>query len=88
MNAGAARADRDAAVRSAARSWKKAGAIGEESFKAVESAYPDDRKRVGPVFRVLLFFFTLLTASGGFGFVWALINGVANEDKTLGPLLL
>lgn len=88
MKADAALADRNAAVRNAARAWKKAGAIDEESLKAVEAAYPDDRKRVGPVFRVLLFLFTLLTVAGGFGFVWALSNGFANEDKTIGPLLL
>jgi hypothetical protein len=88
LNAEAERADRNAAVRSAARAWKKAGAIDEASLKAVEAAYPDDRKRVGPVFRILLFLFTLLTAAGGFGFVWAVINGFADEDKTLGPLFL
>lgn len=88
MNADSQRADRFAAVRHAARAWKKAGAIDEASLKAIEAAYPDDRKRVGPVFRILLFVFTLLTAAGGFGFVWAMVNGIADEDKTLGPLLL
>lgn len=88
MNAEAQRADRYASVRNAARAWKKAGAIDETSLKAIEAAYPDDRKRVGPVFRVLLFVFTLLTAAGGFGFVWAVVNGFASEDKTIGPLLL
>ncbi len=63
MNAEAVRADRNDAIREAARTWKKAGAIDEASLKAIEAAYPDDRVRVGPVFRVLLFLFTL--ARGG-----------------------
>lgn len=88
MNADAARADRNAAVRKAARAWKEAGAIGEDSLKAVEAAYPDDRSRVGPVFRVLLFLFTLLSAAGGFGFVMALFNGVIRNTEVFGPLLL
>lgn len=84
MNAGAVRADRNDAVREAARAWKKAGAIDEASLKAIEAAYPDDRVRVGPVFRVLLFLFTLLSAGGGFGFVLALFD----DDAFFGPFLL
>lgn len=88
MNADAERADRNAAVRKAARAWKKAGAIGEAELKAVEAEYPDDRSRVGPVFRVLLFLFTLLAAGGGFGFVLALFNGFSPDDEIFGPFLL
>lgn len=88
MNAGAARVDRNAAVRKAARAWKKSGAIDEASLKAVEAAYPDDRSRVGPVFRVLLFLFTLLAVNGGFGFALALFNGFDPDDEIVGPLLL
>jgi len=70
----AARADRNASIRAAARAWRKAGAIDEAALAAVEAACPDDRRRVGPVFRVLLFVFTLIAVSGACGFVWTLLG--------------
>lgn len=84
MNAAAARADRDAALREAARAWEKAGAIDEAALEKIEAAYPDDRVRVGPVFRVLLFLFTLISAGGGFGFLLVLFD----DDAFFGPFLL
>jgi hypothetical protein len=87
VNAAAALADRHAAVRKAARAWRKAGAVDESSLKAIETAYPDDRVRVGPVFRVLLFLFTLISVNGGFGFVLALFDGFVATGFP-GPLLL
>jgi hypothetical protein len=85
MRADAARADRNAAVRAAARSWRRAGAIDDATLAALEAEVPDDRVRVGPVFRVLLFVFTLLAIGAAFGFVLAV-----NDDggKSLGPLAL
>ncbi len=76
MTSDAAQADRNAAVRAAARGWKRAGAIDEAALTAVEAAYPDDRHRLGPVFRVLVFLFTIIAVNGGCGFVWALINSL------------
>lgn len=70
MRADAAQADRNGSIRATARSWRKAGAIGEETLKAIEAAVPDDRSRIGPVFRVLLFVFTVLATQAAFGFVW------------------
>lgn len=64
-----ARADRFEAVRRAARSWRRAGAVDEAVVAAVDARYPDDRVRVGPVFRVLLFLFTLIAVGGFVGFV-------------------
>lgn len=75
MRPEAARADRNAAVRKAARAWKKAGAIDDAALAGVEAAYPDDRVRVGPVFRVLLFIFTLVGINAAFGFVAMLTGG-------------
>lgn len=75
MRPEAARADRNAAVRKAARAWKKAGAIDDAALAGVEAAYPDDRVRVGPVFRVLLFIFTLVGINAAFGFVAMLTEG-------------
>jgi len=70
----AARADRNASIRAAARAWREAGAIDEAALAAVEAACPDDRRRVGPVFRVLLFVFTLIAVSGACGFIWTLLG--------------
>jgi hypothetical protein len=73
VRADAALADRNAAVRNAARSWQRAGAIDEAMLAAIEKAVPDDRVRVGPVFRVLLFLFTFLAANAAYWFVWLLL---------------
>ena len=84
MRADAAIADRNAAVRGAARSWRKAGAIDDSALDAIEKDFPDDRVRVGPVFRVLLFLFTVLAANALFGFVWLLFfDGEGTQDTTL-----
>ncbi|HEV8581820.1 MAG TPA: hypothetical protein VGX68_22350 [Thermoanaerobaculia bacterium] len=83
MRADAALADRNAAVRQAARSWQEAGAIGEATLTAIETTVPDDRVRVGPVFRGLLFLFTVLAANALFGFLWLLFFDDA-EDPGLG----
>ncbi|HTG33751.1 MAG TPA: hypothetical protein VLB76_12555 [Thermoanaerobaculia bacterium] len=74
MTRDAAQADRNAAVRAAARGWKRAGAIDETALAAAVAAYPDDRHRLGPVFRVLVFLFTIIAINGGCGFIWALFN--------------
>ncbi len=83
MTRDAAQADRNAAVRAAARGWKQAGAIDDAALAAVEAAYPDDRQRLGPVFRVLVFLFTLIAINGGCGFVWALINSLRSAPPAI-----
>jgi hypothetical protein len=85
MTPAAALADRNAAVRAAARGWKGAGAIDDASLAAVDAAYPDDRQRVGPVFRALLFLFTLISINGALGFAFALAS---TASKTVYPVLL
>jgi len=85
MTPAAALADRNGAVRAAARAWKEAGAIDVEALAAIEAAYPDDRQGVGPVFRVLLFLFTLISVSGAFGFFMAIGGGAMNNAL---PVLL
>jgi MFS family permease len=77
MTPAAAQADRNAAVRAAALAWKQAGVIDETSVAAIDAAYPDDRQRVGPVFRALLFLFTLIAINGALGFVMAVIGSSA-----------
>jgi MFS family permease len=84
VRADAALADRNASVRGAARSWRKAEAIDDAALAGVEKLFPDDRARVGPVFRVLLFLFTVLAANALFGFVWLLFfEGGDTQDTTL-----
>ncbi len=86
MTPAAALADRNGSVRAAARAWKKAGAIDDTALAAIEAAYPDDRQGVGPVFRVLLFLFALISISGAFGFFMAIAGTEA--DKAWPVLLL
>ncbi len=88
MRADADRADRNALVRSAARAWKKAGAIDEATLAKIEAAVPDDRVRVGPVFRILLFVFTVLAANAGLGFAWLLIGSPSGSQEELMIALL
>ena len=81
-------ANRNASVRSAARGWKKAGAIDDAALSAIENAVPDDRVRVGPVFRVLLFVFTLITVNAGYGFVWAILeSAISGRDGDIFTVL-
>jgi hypothetical protein len=53
VRAEVARADRHFAVRTAADGWRRAGAIDEAAFRAVVAAYPEDRVRLSPGFRIL-----------------------------------
>lgn len=69
MRADAAEADRRHEVREAARSWQRAGAIDEATRKKIDELYPDDRHRLGPVFRVLVFCFTLVVVQSALGIV-------------------
>ncbi|HEV3075671.1 MAG TPA: hypothetical protein VHB47_14715 [Thermoanaerobaculia bacterium] len=77
------RADRAAAVRAAARSWRRAGIIDDAALGAVESGFPDDRVRAGPVFRVLLFLFTVVAVSGVLGFLAAGLGGHEQAQAAL-----
>jgi len=69
MKAEVALADRRHEVRAAAKGWRRAAAIDEETRKRIDAAYPDDRNRLGPVFRVLVFGFSLVVLQSAFGIV-------------------
>jgi hypothetical protein len=56
------RAERHFEVREAARAWGRAGAIDGATRTAIEAEYPDDRVRLSPALRSLVFVFTLLGA--------------------------
>jgi hypothetical protein len=53
MRADVARADRLHSVRTAAAGWRRAGAIDDATLRVIESAYPDDRERLGLALRTL-----------------------------------
>jgi hypothetical protein len=63
----AALAERRHAVRQAAAAWRRAGAIDDAALAAVLARYPDDRARLGPVFRSLAFVAGLLALNAFFG---------------------
>ena len=58
----AMKADCYSEVREAAREWRRVHVIAESSLCAIHSLYPDDRVRVGPFFRILLFVLTFFGA--------------------------
>lgn len=83
-----ARADRAEAVRSAARAWRRAGVVNESVAAAVDARHPDDRVRVGPVFRVLLFLFTVVAVGGAFAFVSLIADLDDDRDGAWAFLML
>lgn len=74
MRKDAAEADRRHEVREAAHGWRRAEAIDEAVLARAYAAFPEDRNRLGLVFRLLVFGFTIMAANscfGGFGLVIA-----------------
>ena len=80
-----AAADRGQEVRDAARAWQARGALDAAGLATVESLYPDDRRRLGPVFRVLVFGFTVVVTSALFGLLGLAVSGTG--DRGFAPLL-
>ena len=70
MTPDAVRADRNHAVRTAAREWAGIDAV---TLSRIDALYPDDRSRVGPVFRVLLFAFALLAGAAATGLAYLVV---------------
>lgn len=54
MRADVARADRHHAVRVTADGWRHAGVVDDATLRAIQSAYPDDRVRLGLGLRLLV----------------------------------
>jgi hypothetical protein len=87
VRADAIRAERHQEVRAAAaRSWQQAGAIGDESLQAILAGYPDDRSRLGPVFRFLVFVFTVIAVLAGLGLVTVVVQ--LRGEEAAGLLLM
>jgi MFS family permease len=87
LRAEVALADRRYEVREAARGWHRAAAIDEETRNKIDAAYPDDRNRLGPVFRVLVFGFSLVVLQSAMGIV-ALVFAAAGESAAAAVFLL
>lgn len=88
MRPDAAEADRRNAVRREARAWHAAEAIEATTLAAIEAAYPDDRRRLGPALRALVAVFTMLAAIAFFGILTLLIRGGEEELLLLFGLAL
>jgi hypothetical protein len=67
-----AAAERNAAVRNAARAWRKAGVIDESAFVEIESRYPDDRVSKSTIWRALIFVFSSVIIASSFGLIGAI----------------
>lgn len=76
-------ADRRFQVRQAARAWHGTGAIDDVTRTAVEAAYPDDRARLGPAFRVLVFGFTVVAVTALFGLFGLAVSGAGDRGGAI-----
>lgn len=83
MRADAAAADRRHEVREAARAWRGAGAIDEATLAAIEATHPDDRARLGPAFRTLVFFFTGIVTLALLGLFTVVVDFAQGESTLL-----
>jgi hypothetical protein len=83
MRADAVAAERHFEVREAARAWRRADAIDDATLRAIEADHRDDRVRLGPVFRVLVFVFALIAVTA--------LNGLfllVSPSRDMGPGLI
>ncbi len=79
MRADVQEADRRHSVRCETRAWHAAEAIDAATLAAIEAAYPDDRRRLGPALRALVAIFTLVAASACFG-ILSLVTPRSGEE--------
>jgi hypothetical protein len=86
MRAKAVAAERNREVREAARAWHRAGAIDDARLGGVEAAYPDDRGRLGPVFRTLIGGFTAFGVLVALGLASLLLQ--VRSERAFGVLCL
>ena len=69
MKADVALAARRHEVREAALGWQRAGVIDETTGTKIALAHPDDRSRLGPAFRILVFGFTVVVVMALYGLI-------------------
>ncbi|HVR72453.1 MAG TPA: hypothetical protein VMT87_16570 [Vicinamibacteria bacterium] len=87
MRREAAAAERRFEVREAAAAWHRARAVDDATRQGIEAAYPDDRARLPPAFRVLVFGFTVLAVTTFFS-LFGFVIAVAGQEATAFVLLL
>jgi hypothetical protein len=88
VRADAAAADRRHEVREAARAWRHAGAIDDATLAAIEAAHPDDRARLGPAFRALVFFFTGVVALAALGLLFFALRPDGDQETATLSIVL
>lgn len=82
-----AAADRGFAVRRAAASWQRAGAVSAEARREIDLLHADDRVRTGEWFRLLFFVFTLVGAQGVFGVIALTLGALSPGEAAWSALL-
>jgi MFS family permease len=65
-------------VRRAAREWLGADLVDAAAVASFDAAYPDDRRRLGPVLRALVFVFSLLGIGAGYALM-LLVSDVRSQ---------
>jgi hypothetical protein len=74
-------AERSKEVRDAARSWRRAGFVAEETLSRITALYPDDRQRFGPGFRALAFVFAVIASLAMVGLSFSLLDFEQSKDE-------
>lgn len=74
-------AERKTEVRRAARTWKYAGWISEAAEAAIRQHHADDRQRLGPALRILLFLLTCFGVASGFGTILGFVAALAQGSS-------
>jgi uncharacterized membrane protein YgcG len=87
MRVDVALAERRHEVRQAAVGWQRAGVIDEATQAKIGAAYPDDRSRLGPAFRILVFGFTVVALTSFFG-LFGFAIAAAGEGAAAAVVLL
>jgi len=83
VNAARVEASRRAEVRSAARAWRRAGAIDAATLEHIEAAWPEGRPRMAAAWRVLIFVIVTVAANALFFAVATLIHGESGPGPWL-----
>jgi hypothetical protein len=88
MSPDAILADRSSEVREAARDWKRVNIITKSGLAAVQQIYVDDRVRIGPFFRILLFVLTFVGSLFGGAFIVLIEDNVLSAGLSLETLMV
>ena len=87
MRAAWVESERQTEVRDAAVAWARVGAIDAGALARIEEFTPKAYRRVGPIFRALVFFFLSAAVLALFGF-WMAVNGSGTRSLGISSLVL